>query len=160
MPVLLPLAQTNTSVHASAHTRTHYHKKNCNRILQLFHWLPSLSHTQLRALIHDKLSHLIHDKSSEGQIDMRKLREKRRRGRASGKRERDVREKERRISGSLEGSPETEGRKTEGVWALKKKHCFRHEINVKAQLYQTTLDNCTTYNETLCTSFTYCNCTQ
>lgn len=67
-----------TCVRMCTRTHTHYHKKNCNRILQLFQWLPSLSHTQLRALIHDKLSHLIHDKSSEGQIEMRKLREKRR----------------------------------------------------------------------------------
>lgn len=91
------------NVHTHAHTYVHaqYHKKNYNRILRLFQWLPSLSHTQLRALIHDKLSHLIHDKSSEGQIEMRKLREKRRPkkrkegGRASGAaRERHLTERE------------------------------------------------------------------
>lgn len=139
MPDLLPLTQTNTSVHESAHTRTHYHKKNCNRILQLFQWLPSLSHTQLRALIHDKLSHLIHDKSSEGQIEMRKSREKKKRERWGGHRgkERDVREKERVISRSLEGSSEKEG-SLEG-WREGRKVFCRPDNNIISVLLSSSM---------------------
>lgn len=118
--------RTRCEFNSNVHTRTckrahtHYHKKNCNRILQLFQWLPSLSHTQLRALIHDKLSHLIHDKSSEGQIEMRKLREKK------GGREKDGRGK-----GIRSSSKETSDKKRKTERKQKGKKAWRKRKEVR-----------------------------